>query len=369
MPLIYADRVKETTTTTGTGTLTLAGAASGHQSFAAVGNANTCVYGLEASDGAWEVGIGTYTLSGTTLARTTILASSNAGSAITLPAGTHNVYVTAESSALRNGFLRNKAESPTTAGVTGEVGTMHVLDISGLTADRDFTLPATAAVGDRVGVLLSAGDATYELLIKPAAGDTINGGTAGAEWSRLFITGESVVLRCVTADSAWIVESTEMHNYKFFARQTGNVTAQQTFATDAIDPIVGGVLNTLEYDTGNSLTNIGTAGTDVVFTARRAGVYAIGGLVVVQGTAASADKKRQVWLLKNAGAGGDTNSYLLGRGYSNIGLSTTGISGSIEIELEVGDAIKIANYSEEASTTANQTVNYFVFYGRWLTHA
>lgn len=101
MALVYADRVKETTTTTGTGTLTLAGAATGFQSFAAVGNGNTCIYALEDANGTgWEVGVGTYTSSGTTLARTTILASSNSGSAITLSAGTHNVYVTADAAAM-----------------------------------------------------------------------------------------------------------------------------------------------------------------------------------------------------------------------------------------------------------------------------
>lgn len=92
MSLVVADRVQETTTTTGTGTITLAGAVSGYQSFAAVGNANTTYYAVT-SGTAWEVGIGTYTASGTTLARTTILSSSAGGAAITL-AGTSNVYVT-----------------------------------------------------------------------------------------------------------------------------------------------------------------------------------------------------------------------------------------------------------------------------------
>lgn len=93
MALNYADRVKETTTTTGTGTLTLAGADTGYQSFAAIGNGNTCIYVLEDADGtAWEVGVGTYTASGTTLSRDTILDSSNSGSTITLSAGTHTVY-------------------------------------------------------------------------------------------------------------------------------------------------------------------------------------------------------------------------------------------------------------------------------------
>jgi hypothetical protein len=99
MALVLADRVKETTTTTGTGTITLAGAATGFQSFSVIGNGNTTYYAISSSSGSeWEVGIGTYTSSGTTLARTTILASSNSGSAVDLSAGTKDVFVTLPSS-------------------------------------------------------------------------------------------------------------------------------------------------------------------------------------------------------------------------------------------------------------------------------
>ena len=90
MALVVRDRVQETTTTTGTGTITLAGAVAGFQSFSVIGNGNTTYYCVT-SGSSWEVGIGTYTLAGTTLARTTILASSAGGSAITL-AGTSNVF-------------------------------------------------------------------------------------------------------------------------------------------------------------------------------------------------------------------------------------------------------------------------------------
>lgn len=78
MPLVLADRVQETTNTTGTGTLTLAGAVSGYQSFAAIGDANTTYYAI-VSDSDWEVGVGTYTSSGTTLSRDTVLSSSAGG--------------------------------------------------------------------------------------------------------------------------------------------------------------------------------------------------------------------------------------------------------------------------------------------------
>jgi hypothetical protein len=93
MALVVKDRVKETTTTTGTGTVTLAGAVSGFQSFSIIGNANTTYYTI--SDGTnWEVGLGTYTSSGTTLSRDTVLESSNSNALVNFPAGTKDVFVT-----------------------------------------------------------------------------------------------------------------------------------------------------------------------------------------------------------------------------------------------------------------------------------
>jgi hypothetical protein len=96
MALVLADRVKETTTTTGTGTVTLAGAVTGFQSFSAVGNANTTYYTIAGQGTSeWEVGIGTYTTSGTTLSRDTVLASSaGAPTKTNFSAGTKDVFVT-----------------------------------------------------------------------------------------------------------------------------------------------------------------------------------------------------------------------------------------------------------------------------------
>lgn len=93
MALVVADRVKETTTTTGTGTYTLAGAVDGFQTFGAIGNGNTTYYAC--SDGTdYEVGIGTYTASGTTLARTTIIESSNSDNAVNWSAGSKQIFCT-----------------------------------------------------------------------------------------------------------------------------------------------------------------------------------------------------------------------------------------------------------------------------------
>lgn len=95
MALVIKDRIKETATTTGTGTFTLGGAVSGFQAFSEIGDGNTTYYCIEhATENEFEVGLGTYTLSGTTLARTTIITSSNAGNAVNFSAGDKNVFVT-----------------------------------------------------------------------------------------------------------------------------------------------------------------------------------------------------------------------------------------------------------------------------------
>lgn len=77
-----ADRIKETASTSGTVSFTLAGAVSGFVTFASALTTNGDTTWYCAVNGAeWEVGLGTRT-SSTVLARTTILASSNAGAAV-----------------------------------------------------------------------------------------------------------------------------------------------------------------------------------------------------------------------------------------------------------------------------------------------
>jgi hypothetical protein len=95
MALVVKDRVQEITTTTGTGTLTLGGAVAGFQTFAIIGNGNTTYYAIvDPTTGVWEVGVGTYTASGTTLSRTTVFESSNSGSLVNFAAGSKNVFCT-----------------------------------------------------------------------------------------------------------------------------------------------------------------------------------------------------------------------------------------------------------------------------------
>jgi hypothetical protein len=136
MALVIADRVRETTTTTGTGAVTLAGAATGCQTFSsAIGNGNTTYYTIADQGGPnWEVGLGTYSSSGNTLARTTVLSSSNAGSLVTFTAGTKDVFVTypAERALYTGGPLGTPASGTLTnatgytyANLTGTVPTWN----------------------------------------------------------------------------------------------------------------------------------------------------------------------------------------------------------------------------------------------------
>jgi hypothetical protein len=95
MAFVVKDRVKVTSTTTGTGTLTL-GAAAGisFQDFSVIGDGNTTSYTIvDPSTGAFEVGIGTFTASGTTLSRDEVLESSNSGSLVDFAAGLKEVFV------------------------------------------------------------------------------------------------------------------------------------------------------------------------------------------------------------------------------------------------------------------------------------
>jgi hypothetical protein len=125
MALVVADRVRETTTTTGTGTYTLAGAVAGYQSFASAASDADTVYYAVTNDTDWEIGIGTLGGSGTTLARTTILQSSNSDSAVSWGAAVKQIFLTypAERAVYMNG-------DGTTSDFFDPVGTALALSIA-----------------------------------------------------------------------------------------------------------------------------------------------------------------------------------------------------------------------------------------------
>jgi len=149
MAFVLADRVKETTTTTGTGTVTLLGASTGYQSFSAIGNTNTTYYTIAGQTSSeWEVGIGTYTSSGTTLARTTVISSSNAGALVSFSAGTKDVFVTYPAEYTANsigggvGAVQLNADTVTVSGtiLTGQNG----FSVGPLTVASGATITVTS---------------------------------------------------------------------------------------------------------------------------------------------------------------------------------------------------------------------------------
>ena len=136
MAFVIKDRVFEYTTTTGTGTLTLGGTKSGYQQFAVVGDGNTTYYTIVAKNGDWESGIGTYTSSGTTLARTTVLSSSNSNNLVNFTAGTKEVF----SSLPASGFVEKLSS------------TANLQDLTSATSARsNLGLGAAAVAGVYTG--------------------------------------------------------------------------------------------------------------------------------------------------------------------------------------------------------------------------
>jgi len=222
MALVVKDRVKETTATTGTGTLTLAGALTGFQSFSsALSDGDTTYYAIfESSTGEWEVGLGTFTASGTTLARTTVLASSNSGSAVNLTAGSAEVFIT----------------QPATKAA--------YFDGSGdLVLNQDPTSNLQAATKQYVDTIAAAGlhyhdpvrvekegnlNATYDNGTSGVGATLTNAGTQAA----LVIDGVTMVLN----DRVLIYEQTNAaHNGVYTVTNVGSVSTNWvlTRATDA----------------------------------------------------------------------------------------------------------------------------------------
>jgi hypothetical protein len=184
MALVLKDRVQETTTTTGTGTVTLAGAVSGFQSFSAIGNGNTCYYAIVGGS-EWEVGLGTYTSSGTTLSRDTILESSNGGTAVNFSAGTKSVFVTypAEKSIYQDasGVVNLTSTDVTTALGYTPVTDARTLTINGtsydLTANRTWSVGTvtsiTAGTGLSGGTITSSGTIAIDSTVATLTGSQI----------------------------------------------------------------------------------------------------------------------------------------------------------------------------------------------------
>lgn len=242
MALVIANRVQETTTTTGTGTITLAGAASGFQSFAVVGDANTTYYTVTSGTD-WEVGIGTYSTSGTTLARTTILSSSIGGGAITL-AGTSTVFVTypAEKSvnldASGNATALGTPASGTVTNLTGTASININGTVGATIANTGAFTTATASTSVTSPLVIGGTTASSTLTVQSTSG-------AGTSDAIIFKTGSQVEqFRILTGGGITSADLVDAVGYKGLPQnsQTASYTLALTDMGKMVNTTTGGVV-------------------------------------------------------------------------------------------------------------------------------
>jgi hypothetical protein len=329
MALVLADRVKETTTTTGTGTVTLAGASTGFQSFAAVGNGNTTYYTIAAQSGTeWEVGIGTYTSAGTTLSRTTVLSSSNAGSLVTFSAGTKDVFVT----------------YPSSRSIYADGTTLTATNSSILPATSGGTSFASYAVGD---ILYASTTTTLAKLPDVATGSAIISGGVGVapSYGKIGLTTHvsgilPVANGGTNASTASITAFNNITGYTA-AGATGTTSTNLVFSTSPtlVTPLLGtptsGVLTNC---TGYTAANI--SGT-INLTTQVTGTLPVanGGTGVTTSTGSGNNVLSTSPTLVTPLLGTPTSGVLT----NCTGYTAANISGTINLTTQVTGTLPIAN--------------------------
>ena len=232
MALVIKDRIKETTTTTGTSTYSLAGAESGFQGFSAVGDGNTCYYACTDNTD-FEVGIGTFTASGSTLARTTILESSNSDAAVDWSAGTKDIFVT---------YPADKAVFKDASGNVSGVGTLNATNVvaSNLMQANAITLTGSIGVSVTENIIFEGSTAdnyeTFFTATDPTADRTITlPDAAGTVALTTDINATNVTAAGALMDS----EVTNLAQVKAFD-SSDYATAAQGSTADAAMPTSGG---------------------------------------------------------------------------------------------------------------------------------
>jgi Chaperone of endosialidase len=281
MALIVKDRVQEISTTVGTGTLTLGGAVLGFQSFAAIGDGNTTYYAIsDPVTGDWEVGIGTYTSSGTTLSRDTVLSSSTGASPVSFVAGTKNVFCTYPSE--RAIYLDSAGSYP----VQNTFNTLNVTTAT-ITAGTVSTTPTSGTdIANKTYVdnLVAAGTHFHEPVRVESPinlNATYNNGTAGVG-ATLTNAGTQVALvidgvTVSVADRVLVYEQTnQTQNGVYVVTDVGSGATNWvlTRASDADTYVVDSPNGLSEGST--FFVQEGTTGAGETYTCNTSGVITFG---------------------------------------------------------------------------------------------
>lgn len=226
MSLKYADRVKVTSATTGTGTMALGSAMTGFQAFSAVmANGDTCYYTI--TNGIdWEVGYGTYATAGNTLARTTVISSSNANALVNWTSATQ-IFITHPAIITENTVLNDTAATdnaiPRFDGISGLIlqnsgviiddsNNMSAVNTLRLTGTTDLSLSSTAhafQIGASTSTNLAMDDNEIQARNNGAA-NTLHLNNDGGEVKAGGVTmGSGKITNVRSTDAAgWTVDST-----------------------------------------------------------------------------------------------------------------------------------------------------------------
>jgi hypothetical protein len=206
MALVVADRVKETTTTTGTGAITLAGAEVNFVAFSSVlSDGDTTYYAIvDDANQDFEVGLGTYATSGNTLTRTTVLASSNGGSAVDLSAGSKEVFINYPAG--KSVYLDGSGQLVIGGtAVTSTAAELNILDgVTATTAEINILDGVTASTAE-INILDGVTSTTAELnLLDGSTANTVVNSKAviygsGGEVAATSYTGDGSALTGISA--------------------------------------------------------------------------------------------------------------------------------------------------------------------------
>jgi hypothetical protein len=285
MALVLKDRVQETTTTTGTGTLTLGGAVTGYQSFSAIGNSNTTYYTIYAPGGTeWEVGIGTYTASGTTLSRTTVLASSNSGSLVSFSAGTKNVWCdypagkavyydlngNLSTNSISEGFSNVAATGTTTTLTVASVPNYVVTGSGGQT----YQLPDATTLPSGVNYTFNNNQSSGTIVVKNNSSTTIATIQAGGYVDVILLSnsiaaGSWDVHTFAPSNVSWSTNTLDYAGSITSATWNGNTVAYNRGGTGQSSAFVAGGVVYGSTTSALAVTPIGTSGQ--VLTSQGAG--------------------------------------------------------------------------------------------------
>jgi len=371
MALVLKDRVQETSTTTGTGTLTLAGAVTQFQTFsAAVGNGNTTYYTIYNAGGSdWEVGIGT--VGAGTLARTTVLASSNAGAAVNF---TGTLYVFGDYPADKavyqdaNGNVAANAfdDSYTNVAATGTTTTLTVASVRRYTVTgsggQTFKLPNATTLTNGVifefdnnqssGAITVNNNSNTLVVSVPSGGvvriNLLSNATSAGSWDRHDFAPANVSWSTNTLDYPGSITSATW-NGSNIALNRGGTNASLTASAGSVP-----------YSTASALalSAVGTSGQVLTSQGTSAPTWTTpttGTVTSVTGTAPVVSSGGNTPAISMPAATGSVNGYLTSADWTTFNNKGSGSVTSVNLTASTGISVSGGPITSSGSITVTNT--------------